>query len=190
MLYKYVTENNLEDKQNYMYSEYAGEEFLESYFAIRNQYIKSTVPFLSRNNLIEYCKSCHGDNVIEEKLSMICTKLFEDAQNFNIFKKEINQITKTFEVHKRIYEQYDDFFRPVKTSGYSNYKNYLLCGIMLEEAYMISLNYKYLSCLLKMNDSIISIYKEMGNDEKKALHYILERERDAISNLCSIHNIF
>lgn len=34
-MYKYITENNLENKQNYMYSEYGGAEFLVSYLESR-----------------------------------------------------------------------------------------------------------------------------------------------------------
>ena len=35
MNYKYITENNLENKQNYMYSEYCRQEFLDAYVSTR-----------------------------------------------------------------------------------------------------------------------------------------------------------
>ena len=38
--YKYITENNLEDKQNYMYSEFGGSEFLRLYCKTRNDFLK------------------------------------------------------------------------------------------------------------------------------------------------------
>ena len=40
MSYKYITENNLEHKQTYMYSEYGGMNFLLEYECIRQEFIK------------------------------------------------------------------------------------------------------------------------------------------------------
>ena len=40
MSYKYITENNLEHKQTYMYSEYGGIDFLLEYECIRQEFIK------------------------------------------------------------------------------------------------------------------------------------------------------
>ena len=37
-MYKYITTNNLENKQNYMYSEYKGKDFLKAYRDIRQKF--------------------------------------------------------------------------------------------------------------------------------------------------------
>lgn len=39
MLYKYITSNNLYEKQNYMYSEYGGIEFIKEYINSRQKYL-------------------------------------------------------------------------------------------------------------------------------------------------------
>lgn len=40
MNYKYITENNLENKQNYMYSEYGGQDFVDAYIESRKNAMK------------------------------------------------------------------------------------------------------------------------------------------------------
>ena len=51
MLYKYITENNLYDKQNYMYSEYGGIAFLDSYLLSRREFL----------NRLGVTRELHGD---------------------------------------------------------------------------------------------------------------------------------
>ncbi len=41
MNYKYITEDNLENKQTYMYSEYGGEDFLKAYVKSREDVIEN-----------------------------------------------------------------------------------------------------------------------------------------------------
>lgn len=43
MLYKYITGNNLYEKQNYLYSEYGGIEFIEEYINSRQKYLNSII---------------------------------------------------------------------------------------------------------------------------------------------------
>lgn len=40
MSYKYITSDNLEIKQDYMYSVYAGLDFLQAYYESRRRFIK------------------------------------------------------------------------------------------------------------------------------------------------------
>ncbi len=42
MAYKYITDNNLYQKQTYMYSEYKGMDFIEEYLNSRQSYLKSS----------------------------------------------------------------------------------------------------------------------------------------------------
>jgi hypothetical protein len=44
MSYKYITNNNLYEKQNYMYSEYGGIKFINDYVYSRRNYLKANKP--------------------------------------------------------------------------------------------------------------------------------------------------
>lgn len=42
MGYKYITGNNLYEKQTYRYSEYRGKDFIKEYIESRKKYLKNT----------------------------------------------------------------------------------------------------------------------------------------------------
>ena len=75
MLYKYITENNLIDKQNYMYSEYGGSDFLNEYRQIRergiaglkNQESWKEKIHVSYDELCQIRKWCQGGKAGEAK---------------------------------------------------------------------------------------------------------------------------
>lgn len=82
---------------------------------------------------------------------------------------------KTFEVRKRLYAGYDDKWKPC-VNIYSNYELYLLMSEILIKVYCKSKILKYVSCLLKITDSLISVANNMNEIEIYRLSNILQNE--------------
>ncbi len=96
MSYKYITDNNLYEKQTYMYSEYKGMDFLKEYLDSRKACLD--------------CQEDSGEGILiqEETLhSPVQRDLLEIVQKLNMgnYSKEVmnsvNAYTKSFEVRFR-----------------------------------------------------------------------------------------
>lgn len=188
MQYKYITENNLENKQSYMYSVFFGEDFLKCFFKVRKKYIMNYNSIILETNILNFCeftKGCYTEKIFSE----IYFKLIESAKNFDELKIEIDQFTKSFEVRKRIYDNYNQEYRPLDGASYENYKTYLLFLLILQKAYEITKNYKYLNCLLKINDTIISVANNLDANASIIHKYIVNKELIFITDLCLKNNI-
>ena len=165
MLYKYITVNNLIDKQNYMYSEYGGSDFLNEYRQIRergiaglkNQESWKEKIHVSYDELCQIRKWCQGGKAGEAK------------EAFDLY-------LKAFEVRKRLYTEYDNLWKPVENAGYENYETYLVFAECLIVMYRQTRCMKYLSCLLKCNDTMLSVCRKFTNRQKGLLADILKGE--------------
>ncbi len=169
MEYVYVTDNNLEDKQKYNYSQYGGEEFLDAYITSRENAIKS----------IEACYCIH----------QTYTELKEISENFNddeIVTLEIKELmdsyVKNFEVRKRLYQAYDEYWKPV-SDKYEDFNCYILFAKTLEQMYEKTKNLKYLSCLMKVDDTLISLVHVMPMSCNQELSIVLTKEIE-LYNAC------
>lgn len=163
MNYKYITEDNLENKQNYMYSEYCGQEFLDAYVSTRKNIIE-------KEQIFE-----RVDHNTYQELSIIKEKLIKNDNIERLLKQQIDAYVKTFEVRKRLYAGYDSTWRPV-VNNYRIYYNYLLlCEVLLLVWHKTKCT-KYINCLLKITDSLISIISEMNETEEYRLINILKEE--------------
>ena len=99
MSYKYITENNLYNKQTYMYAEYEGKRFLEEYLKSR-KIARGMTEFSKPENRIE------SDSMVYQDLKCIYSDIRKgdrDAVN------RIKPYVKTFEVRKRLYTEYLDW---------------------------------------------------------------------------------
>lgn len=163
MNYKYITEDNLVNKQNYMYSEYGGQEFLDAYILSRKSIIE-------KEQIFRYAEH----NTYQE-LSDIKEALNKNEKIDGFLKQQIDAYVKTFEVRKRLYAGYDEHWKPV-VDNYRIYSNYLiLCQILLLMWQKTKCT-KYVSCLLKVTDSLISVIDEMNETEVYILTNVLREE--------------
>lgn len=164
MVYKYITEDNLENKQTYMYSEYGGEDFLEEYVKSRKDIIINT------NSLGRGA----AHNAYTE-LRYIWNDI-RNAETIDVQTKDmIDMYVKAFEVRKRIYTGYDEAWKPCRQE-YREYGIYLLLGNILIRTYWMTGCIKYVSCLMKLTDSLISVAKMLKETEQYELAEILEKE--------------
>ena len=184
MQYKYVTDNNLENIQTYMYSEYFGLDFLKAYWQSRLENITSKE--LSR---------CDMENKIENYIqSDVSAKLFdlwEKIKNVDIgdIKDHVDPYVKKFEVKKRLYRKYETDGRAVLESGYDEYASYILLGMIVSELYRGSGNLKYLNCMLKITDTLISVRKAMDGELVQIAEKLMTDELEYIDCLLRKNSI-
>jgi len=223
MAYKYITDNNLENRQNYMYSKFYGHEFLQEYRNMRSQYIESLqasidLPAIKdsvSNELMELTvlaiSLVNGGE--KDSIFVRCDDWQEDLERFktpdninlqeifnivlrNINKQEFlyskpvdeffNSLIKSFEVRKKIYRNYYPPFKPVDDNDYKQLKDYLIFACFMGFFYLITDNLKYLNTLIKLNDTLLSLFNTLALPEEKALLMIsLLLEEKAVVDLCT-----
>lgn len=186
MAYKYITENNLYHKQTYMYSEYGGLGFLKEYIDSRQEYLGR---WEKQSDTVSEC----------EKKAAVLNGTVQDLLNVRQALKAgkpdrevidlVNGYTKSFEVRKRIYQEYDDHWKPIGSKEFENYEAYLIFAECLALTYMHTECLKYFSCLLKVNDTLLSVQEQLDGRLKKALYNMVKKELDIFYRLAEMNGI-
>lgn len=180
--YQYITENNLYDRQKYNYSQFGGHDFLDVYIKSRELVIdelgKSKIAHNTREELIKL-KNTPPPQLLESAESYTCL-----CHSFTI-----DSYVKSFEVRKRIYECYDDDWRPCENASFEKFDLYLVFADCLILYYDATACTKYLSCLLKLDDTLISIRNHLTISQNQALSHILQSELKLVRELSSSVNV-
>ena len=176
MSYKYITDNNLYQKQNYMYSEYGGLSFLKEYIKSRQSYLNL---FSSKEPSIIWDSPC---NPVQKHLLEIREELKSEKCNEQMI-DIVRAYTKSFEVRKRIYTEYTDNWKPFDNASFEDYTNYLLFADCLLYVYHYTDCCKFFSCLLKLDDTILSIQEKLTVQQKNYFCSIIEQELDIFYHL-------
>lgn len=179
MGYKYVTDNNLYEKQTYMYSEYRGLDFIKEYVESRKKCLKNVKKIEGRG-----IKGASSHSRVYEELVELCDNLKTGKNDKEVFAL-LNAYTKSFEVRKRIYTEYCADWKPVCNAGFEEYGSYLVFAECLLYAYRQTKCLKYFSCLLKLDDTLISIQDRMEQQLKERLDWILIQELDIFSQMAA-----
>ena len=176
MGYEYITENNLYSKQNYMYSKFKGFDFFKEYLQSRKLEVL-------------------GKDICEEDIKEESETYLDILDIYNNFDgdkenklKKLDYYVKSFEVRKRLYTSYFNR-KPMENSSFENYEIYLLFAEVLSKAYEITDCLKYFSCLLKVNDTLLSIQDKLNHNQKKLLKSIINKEIQFFKELCKKHEI-
>ncbi|MFC5528943.1 hypothetical protein [Cohnella yongneupensis] len=109
----------------------------------------------------------------------------DQAENDESYLRLLNAFTKSFEVRKRLYEQYTKEFKPL-SANYRSVDNYAKFSFVLAVVYLKTNNLKYLNALLKINDTIASVSKEVNESPQSFTRVFLSllMERYAVHKLC------
>lgn len=163
MGYEYITDNNLYNKQNYMYSQFKGIKFF-------SEYIKSREIAEPENNLCIYD---------EKDKSKTYKEIHHILNNLDNYKEsqlwKLDKYVKSFEIRKRLYTIYDNW-KPLEGSSFENYDIYLIFAQALAKAYELSDCLKYFSCLLKVDDTLLSVQDKLNKKQIKLLQSITRQE--------------
>ncbi|MCI8691521.1 MAG: hypothetical protein HFH91_02035 [Lachnospiraceae bacterium] len=166
--YNYITDNNLVHRQNYMYSQFCGRDFLDEYVFERKKYIISDGE--------EGTDEClESETELYTRINKMKQEILNNANKKSIF-DQLNKLVQSFEVRKRLYSNMNANWVPEDKNGYyEDYESYLVFAETLNAAYSHTKNLKYLNCLLKLNDTLISIRTSLN-------HYQCVRMSDSIKN--------
>lgn len=178
MAYEYITDNNLYEKQTYMYSQYRGMDFLKDYLDSRYRYINSR----RKSGGGDFTRSCIADDMVQQNLGEILDQLEAEDYSREVV-HSMNAYTKSFEVRKRIYSGYDSRWKPVEGAGFENYLNYLLFADCLLHMYENTGCLKYFSCLLKVDDTMLSVSGHLSENLTGYLRTIIVRELEIFEQL-------
>ena len=120
------------------------------------------------------------------RLGKIYTSLQSEnhSSSTDIF-SDIDLILKKFEVSKRIYDFYLPEFKKSDDSDFKNLNNYLQLASILSRSYEIKNKLNYLNGMLKVNDTLISVFYELSGLEKKNLAWLIRMELNHVSKLAS-----
>lgn len=171
MEYKYITEDNLIHKQDYMYSEFGGDAFLNSYISSRDVFINDYQEDICNNRITcrDLCKT----------LELLQDGDYESARII------LDEYVKRFEVSKRLYSKYNEKWKNTDSSSYEEWDIYLALSECCLSAYRLSKCTKYYSCLLKLDDTLLSVTDRMTQVQCERLRAILIQERKIFDVLCS-----
>ena len=186
MTYKYITDNNLFCKQNYMYSEYREMEFLKEYLCSRYSYLDKQK--LRRNRSL-YSEEVVCTSIVVRELKQIRDQIREGHCDEHTLDK-VKQYTKSFEVRKRIYEEYDDYWKPVNGAQFENGEAYILFAECLISTYQHTNCLKYFSCLLKVDDTLLSIQEQLQERLQERLSHILTEELQIFNQVASDSGVY
>lgn len=174
MAYKYITDNNLYEKQTYMYSEYKGIVFLKEYLESRQSFLNHNIDEKTDNAVEKTIKNPVQKSLLDLKRNMENKKYDKDTVSL------INAYTKSFEVRKRIYTEYDENWKPISNAGFADSENYLLFADCLLLAYHNLKCMKYVNCLLKVVDTLLSMQNQLDGQSKRYVSRIVQQELDII----------
>lgn len=185
MNYKYITEDNLENKQTYMYSSYGGVEFLKAYFSSRQN-------LSDRNEMEEIQEKLNNEDgdigtEVRRELDYIWQQIQVGKEQKILFR--LNEYVKSFEVRKRIYTKYLITWKPEENARYNDYESYLILAECLIGAYKYTDCLKYLSCLLKLDDTLLSIRSRLTKGQQEHLNSIVKQETSFVQLLCEKNGI-
>lgn len=213
MSYPYITTNNLINPQYYMFSEYHGISFLKEYILIRKKVIKeiktqqtniknqacplqnivrdanagSTLSQGNLEHLLQELNSFEKDDfIVTEKIFQCLKKVIfiDNEQARETIYKWLSGYIKTFEVRKKIFETYDNKFRP-QDESWDRISLYADLSLLIGIYYQKYGNLKFLNALLKLNDTLLSLKTYWINEPfASCIAYALEIELDSIKVLC------
>lgn len=195
--YNYSNEDLFEKTQNYQMSPFEGKEFLIEYNISRTETLKK-IQDGQGDNLNEIIQNLYEKNndknskiksgfLTEHKFLTIIlelnSKLSDDSEIL------INEIIKKFEVTKKIFFSYNEILKE-NSKDYQILRNYTLLSIICCKKYEKTNNLKFLNTLLKLNDTICSVFnKTMNEKDSMMISYVLTKEIKFINELKKRHKL-
>lgn len=178
-MYKYVTADNLETPQTYMYTTYEGASFLKDYRSSRETFLQEH----AQDRRTDFDVLLQGlDTWLAKKIQRVVEALRAGTLQGE-GKDALEFLVKVFELRKRLYAEYPDRYRPNEASGYRETRHYLLFGGLLVRAYALTGNLKYLNTWLKLDDTLLSLSLSFDRGQNGYVAELLARELEATTEL-------
>lgn len=178
-MYKYVTEDNLEWPQTYMYTEYGGWEFLHDYKESRENFLAEQ----EIGRAEDFRQTVSEDEGRLEAMLQKASAIMGDGKLDDEILGVLEFLVKVFELRKRLYSEYPKGYKPDEASGYRRYDRYISLGILLSQAYRRTSNLKYLNTLLKLDDTLLSLTSVLDERQKRCVAALLKSELVYVEDL-------
>jgi len=181
MKYFYNSTDLIDERQDYIYSKFEGEDFIEAYLENRLNSLNLSSYQVEPIENIEFRVVCEMERFLnsdceshkKNEAGFLSTKhfLLNIVRSFLIDNEkeaisDLDLLIHRFEVSKKIYPWYESAVK----SGSGNdreYLLYLLTGLVLTHSYIKTGDLQHLSTLLKILDTVISINPRTELDDKE-----------------------
>ena len=147
--YPYAEGNLLEQPNTYFYSAYRGEQFLKAWRECRGNRLVGALGQGASTLPIE----TEADSAIEQ-MTVALEESLEESVNALA---KLDKLVQSFEVTKRIFDNYTRDFRAVDKSRYHNIGSYALFSRLLNLAFKKTGCLTYLNAFLKCNDILNAV---------------------------------
>lgn len=164
MVYEYTDDDRVENPHYYMYTKYHGVNFLEAYLKNRIDFIQDDVPLGKDKLLVELppiLKKITGVHTTTALLE-ITNKTLSGEEDPSIY-KALSAYLGRYEVTKKLYSSYDEKMKP-ETEDFQGIGPYVMLAVACGAYYLKNGNLKFLNCLLKLSDVIISSQTRFDDD--------------------------
>jgi hypothetical protein len=182
MKYPYSDGDKISEPNTYFYTEYIGLDFFDYFDESRNNILsldnKSIKPVISnkRSNSLK-ANTLNTIDYLNELFSLLIDKRGVDTY------KKVDFLLKKFEISKKIYNVYDLEWRPTNQSNAFSFKLYIGFALILDTSYKNTRKLNYLNALLKIIDSLVSVYEDLDILEKRNLTWLILEETKHINEL-------
>lgn len=189
MEYPYVHGDLLESPQNYQYSHYVGQDFINSWREQRRSLLNhlelsDALVMLERPLLLPAItqgrEAAPNRIVLEQLLAMLDTGKYDALD----IRKQLAPWVKVFEVRKRLHGTFNELGRPIDELDFRDAPLYLIFASLMEAACSRYMEMPYLNALLKVMDTLTSIAASMNNSEQMLLAWLVLREATHVGLLC------
>jgi len=196
--YEYAHGDLIEDRQTYFYSDFKGEDFLESWETSRAEVLTSlpvpvAAPSVQSDINEKYFEGEHNnykatdiyitESLLEHLLYALTDKGERQKETEEKSLSVLNALVKRFEVSKRIYQSYDVNLHANDKAEYHDLGLYIRFAEVCEKAYEKYMRLPFLNVLLKTIDTLCALHLRLDSSQKGRLAYLIQSERKHIERL-------
>jgi len=172
--YPFQGRNFFKEPETYFYSDCSSSTYFDDYIEYRQAKIHGLSLSGQNNNMDE----CFFTNTC--KATVLLNEILLDVQDGDINK--LDRFCVKFETRKKFYSNYDQMtLKPMADRDDASFGAYVTFSECLCAAFEITKNLKYLSTLLKVNDTICSV--KIPFDFAKRVQRLLELEMKYVKQL-------
>ena len=183
--YIYSQGNRLEDRNSYFYTRFQGERFMNAWRETREHAVRD---LCGKHDELAQTRSPQQPNeggidtraLLQRLMSqMSCGEFSAETRRWT------DVLHKRFEVSKRVFCSYASEYphKLVPGSSWQDLGLYTGFSALMDAAYTLSGDIRYLNALLKCNDTLVSVRQALSSADKTQLADLLGREERHIERL-------
>jgi hypothetical protein len=182
--YPYDRGDRIVDRNTYFYTPYEGPAFLAAFVA-------------SRERLAAGAPSCDAgaaDQAVADpvtpaqalfsRISVALTGVVTPEER-HWARRALDALIKRFEVTKRVYDAYDEAFKPPASASFREYAAYVAFAEMLDAAYRSNGRLSLLNALLKVMDTLSSVRSALTASLWPRMLRLVDAERRHVEDLAA-----